>query len=137
MSDEYNTIDKNDSTKGSRAERKVEIFEFIHHMFMEGLSKGKIALAISEKYGLTKRPGYKWIQRYLQCPEYVQKREEVSTYIKNTLLAMYESNFAKGYYRAAMEVLDRLLMVCPWIKDKEEQTSFAPIKVEIVERKEE
>lgn len=134
MSD-YNKIDKHEKNLSARAERKAEIFEYIHNLFIEGVIRQNIARQVAETFGLTKRPSYRWISLYLADPEYMNKRSEVSTYIKNTLMAMYESNFAKGYYRAAMEVLDRLLLVCPWIKDEQEQAKFAPIKVEIVEHK--
>lgn len=96
-----------------------ELRQFIHDLHMGGEKRKDICAKIQEATGCVRSTSYRHFDRYLKDPIYMGMRDDIKESIKKSLYAMWITASGKNQHRAAVEVLDRLLVVCPWIKDEE------------------
>ena len=109
------------------------IFSEIRELLMSGTPKAEIAKQISEKFEFQIRAAYKWIEKFMKSDEFFADRADIRTQIKTSMWHMYQHSYTKGWTRSALEVLDRLFIMCPWLKENDEDRMQAPIRIEIVE----
>ena len=111
------------------------IFEDIRELLMSGTPRAAIAKYLTEKYDFQIRAAYKWITKFMKSDEFFKDRDDIRSEFKSSLYHMYLHSYTKGWTRSALEVMDRLMVICPWLKEAADQTEVAPIKIEIVEHR--
>ena len=112
-----------------------ELIQLVHDMLMNGEKKVNIIKKIEEISGHSKTHAYRIFDKYMTDPKFVGIRTDIKESIKKSLYFMYMGSAGKGYNRAAVEVLDRMLLVMPWIKDEEEVKKDMEINLIIKEWK--
>ena len=113
--------------------KREVIFTEIRELLMSGVPKAEIAKKLVEKFEFKTRAAYKWIEKFMKSDEFFEDKTDIRNQIKVSMWHMYQHSYTKGWTRSALEVLDRLFIMCPWIKENDDERIQAPIKIEIVE----
>ena len=112
---------------------KEEMYQTIHNMVMDGEKKKDVIKWIIDLKGCSRSNGYRIFDVYMKDPTYLSDRDDLKEMFKKGLFQIYFNNVGKGYGRAACEAADRILVACPWIKDKDDDHVDTNIKVVIEE----
>lgn len=113
--------------------KREEIFELIRDLLMSGTPRVEIAKKLVETFDFKQRAAYRWIEKFMKSDEFFKDRDAIRGQFKSSLFHMYLHSYTKGWTRSALEVMDRLLTICPWLKETVDSNQVAPIKIEIVE----
>ena len=119
----------------SEPTKRELIFAEIRELLMSGTPRAAIAKHLAETFDFQIRTSYKWITKFMKSDDFFKDRDDIRSEFKSSLYHMYLHSYTKGWTRSALEVMDRLLVICPWLKEAADKTEVAPIKIEIVEHK--
>ena len=110
-----------------------DLFPAIHNLLMDGVKKKDIISFIIHETGCVTSTAYKKYDKYMKDPTFLADRDDVRESFKKGLFQIYYNNVNKGFGRAACEAADRIMVLCPWIKEKDDDHVDTNIKVVIEE----